>query len=120
MPYEIAACAGKPYMPSNGTEGMRFEEEFCERCARENFDEATGEGGCHIHFRALCGVKGPPEWTHDFKGRPTCTSFVERHSGEDDGQPPDVPDQLFFEFFAPHEPSAAERFPMAVEQAASP
>lgn len=70
MPYRIPACAGKPYTPSNGTEGMRFEEEFCHHCIREDADGA----GCMIFAAAFFGDQ-PPEWTHDAEGCPTCTAF---------------------------------------------
>ncbi len=69
MPYKIPACAGKPYRPSNGTEGMMFMEAFCERCTKDRFDE-TGkpEDGCDILMRTLCheikDAEYPPEWTH--------------------------------------------------------
>lgn len=74
MPYEIPACAGKPYRPSNGSEGELFIEQNCDRCMHAH--------GCDILRRSfsygITDEKYPKEWTHDFKGRPTCTAFVER------------------------------------------
>lgn len=81
MPYEIPACAGKPYRPSNGTEGMMFEDEFCERCKHDEIYNRTGDidYACMIHTLILIHQPGDPEypveWDHDFKGRPRCTAF---------------------------------------------
>lgn len=80
MPYEIPACAGKPYRPSNGSEGDMFRHAFCDRCIHErDYDPESGAGGCEILGRSLFHDIGDPEypgeWTHDDKGRPTCTAF---------------------------------------------
>lgn len=82
MPYQIPACAGKPYQPSNGTEGLMFQERFCDRCIHETLARRTGDVetyGCRIYLHVLLydkdDPKYPSEWTHDFKGRPVCTAF---------------------------------------------
>lgn len=83
--YEIPACAGKPYSPSNGSEGLDFQAAFCDRCQREadpRWDRGNGDGrfGCTILSDALLFRVGDPkyphQWTHDERGRPTCTAFV--------------------------------------------
>jgi hypothetical protein len=75
-PYELPDCAGKPYRPSNGTEGMMFMEYFCDRCIYNSEEE-----GCEIIMRTMMHdvsePEYPSEWLHDFKGRPQCTQFIE-------------------------------------------
>lgn len=83
MPYKIPALAGQPYRPSNGTEGLMFEEQFCERCKHERI-KPNGEFAkqCRIHTNAFFFDEDdkayPKEWTHDAEGCPTCTKFAER------------------------------------------
>lgn len=81
MPVHYPQCAGKPYRPSNGTEGMIFEESFCDRCVKDDDEDNL----CAIHTNALLFDIGdddyPKEWVFDKDGRPTCTAF-------DDGCPP--------------------------------
>jgi hypothetical protein len=55
----------KPYLPSNGTEGMMFMAEFCNQCYKER--------NCTILNRSLCGEQ-PKQWIYK-DGEPTCTSF---------------------------------------------
>ena len=78
-PYRIQACAGKPYRPSNGTEGEVFQERFCEQCIHDDYDNAKY---CEILSRSMAfGVDEPDypeEWTHDSEGRPMCTAFEKR------------------------------------------
>jgi hypothetical protein len=47
MPYAIKEMAGKPYVPSNGSEGRAFMARFCEHCIRDT------EQSCPILFNAL-------------------------------------------------------------------
>ncbi len=54
----------KPYLPSNGTEGMNFMAEFCNKCYKTS--------GCTILVKSLCGYQ-PKQWIYNPK--PTCTSF---------------------------------------------
>lgn len=62
------------YRPSNGTEGMCFEAEFCDRCVHDSEDK------CEIHDRALLfdtdDKEYPHEWWYDGEGNPTCTAFA--------------------------------------------
>jgi len=80
-PYKIPACAGKSYRPSNGSESYMFQEQFCERCVKDAKYRETEDGadGCKILARtwryAIDDPKYPVEWTHDERGRPTCTAF---------------------------------------------
>ena len=39
--------AGKPYRPSNGTEGSMFQDRFCSQCTKDNLGD-EGKGGCEI------------------------------------------------------------------------
>ena len=71
--------ARKPYRPHNGMEGLIFQGSFCDRCRRDDFNEATGEGGCPIlanSFAFQIHEPGyPKEWQFDASGEPTCTAF---------------------------------------------
>ena len=65
----------KPYMPSNGTDGMAFEDRWCANCAKDWKYKQTNDGadGCGILLRALCGVQ-PSDWVETEAG-PTCLGF---------------------------------------------
>lgn len=82
MPYQIEAMAGKPYRPSNGIEGMMFEEQNCNHCKLNALN-----GGCDIYLNAFLysidEPSYPAEWTHDFAGRPQCTAFIEGEPSEE-------------------------------------
>lgn len=81
------------YRPSNGTEGMIFEDRFCDRCKREARYRRTGDGadGCKIatavFIYEIDDPKYPKEWIinkGDTSGMTArCTAF--RH--EDDPGP---------------------------------
>ncbi len=75
MPVCYPQCAGKPYRPSNGTEGEMFQEQFCYSC-RLGQDE---DNPCDILTRSFAFSIGdadyPKEWVHDRNGRPTCIAF---------------------------------------------
>jgi hypothetical protein len=72
MPYEIPDCAGEPYRPSNGSEGDAFIGQFCRHCVR--YEEPCPILGATL-FNDIGEPGYPKEWTHDDKGRPTCTAF---------------------------------------------
>jgi len=82
-PYQIKSMAGKPYRPSNGTEGADFEYQWCRRCVHDADFQRTGPGGdgCPIFFLVLLHDIGEPEypchWTHNAEGEPVCTAFEE-------------------------------------------
>jgi len=81
MPVHYPDCAGEPYRPSNGTEGMIFMERFCNHCTE---DQTT----CAVLTNAVLfniGEKDyPPEWKYDGDGRPTCTAFCARRSATEE------------------------------------
>lgn len=67
--------AGKPYRPSNGTDGEIFESDHCDKCARLEADGVD----CPILGRAyaysISHPDYPAEWVRDNEGFPTCTAF---------------------------------------------
>ena len=75
--------AGKPYRPANGTEGMIFDEHWCDSCTRDAKFRAGGfevaEDGCKILANTFVfdidDPEYPTEWVHDADGHPTCTAF---------------------------------------------
>lgn len=78
---------GKPYCPSNGTEGDMFYELWCADCTKDaDFLESVDNQGCEVLSKSmLFDVKDdeyPKEWTHDENGQPCCTAFEEVVDGE--------------------------------------
>lgn len=75
------ASIGKPYQPSNGTEGCLFQGHYCYQCSEDNLDE-KGEGGCDIILATMVLDRKhedyPKEWIYDQDGQPTCTAFRRR------------------------------------------
>ena len=70
------------YRPSNGSEGMIFEERFCDHCMNNDPDN-----GCDILMRAFWyqieAPEYPTEWITDADDpagiqNPRCTAFKER------------------------------------------
>lgn len=66
MPVQYPKAAGKPYTPSNGTEGMMFHDLWCASCVKAS--------SCMIELRAMNGDQ-PKQWRFDDDGVPECTSF---------------------------------------------
>ena len=72
--------SGRPYRPSNGTEGMCFTETFCDRCEKDARYRETndGEDGCPLLAASMLYDIGeaeyPSEWIEDERG-PRCTAF---------------------------------------------
>jgi hypothetical protein len=64
----------RKYRPSNGTIGMSFMADFCDRCAIR--------GICRILPKVMTynvdDPEYPEQWTYDEEGDPTCTSFTDR------------------------------------------
>ena len=56
----------KPYFPSNGTEGMSFESENCNRCTKEN--------KCTI-LRGAYNGREPKQWVTTNDGKNICISL---------------------------------------------
>lgn len=71
----------EPYRPSNGSEGMWFEDKWCNRCAREaKFrEDQCAENACSIVQAAFMydedDPEYPKEWITDEEGNPRCTAF---------------------------------------------
>jgi hypothetical protein len=68
------------YRPSNGTEGMWFQDKFCDNCCKDM--RHASNGGCQILLRTLThdtkDEEYPLEWTYNKNGNPTCTAFKSR------------------------------------------
>ena len=76
---------GKSYRPGSGTEGIAFDEVWCEHCARDaayrnGGPDADPALGCQILAAALCfDIKDPSfpkEWVYGHDARPCCTAFT--------------------------------------------
>jgi hypothetical protein len=82
MPRQNRALTGKPYRPSNGTEGDLFMAHLCQRCVA--FADCGAE--CEIVMRAFAfdidDADYPLEWMHDGEGWPTCTAFSAEKGAE--------------------------------------
>jgi len=69
----------RKYKPSNGTDGMIFQDKFCDRC-KFRTEEILGD--CEIDLMAMSfeinDPKYPKEWIYDKNGNPTCTKFEKR------------------------------------------
>lgn len=69
-----AKLAGTAFRPSNGTEGMIFEETWCDRC--------THSMDCDLQFLSMIHEinesEYPKQWVHDAEGKPTCTEFEDK------------------------------------------
>ncbi len=82
---EQPSRAGEPYRPASGTEGMAFDEAWCDRCTRDAEYRAGGDDagpalGCQILADSFCYEKTDPKypkaWVYDRDGRPCCTAFT--------------------------------------------
>lgn len=76
----------KPYIPSNGTEGMIFRERFCDECKHDHkylYETTDPEDACQIFNATLLHNPGdaeyPKEWIrvddNDIVQGGTCTAF---------------------------------------------
>lgn len=76
----------KLYQPANGTEGMYFMAQFCDRCYHESGDGESPEGSCPIIAATMAYRPGddnyPNQWRYDENGHPTCISFIERREAQ--------------------------------------
>jgi hypothetical protein len=70
------SMAGKPYRPSDGFEGIDFNNLFCCHCKK-----ADAMGMCDIicdtMIYELTDPEYPKEWVYRADGQPTCTAFEE-------------------------------------------
>lgn len=96
---------GKPYCPSNGTEGEGFLEHYCANCFHDDYSRTGNEGerSCDIILRAMVfGIKDPEypkEWVFAENNVPTCTKFWDYTKGE----PPVIDPKQTNLFEAKHE-----------------
>ena len=65
----------QPYVPSNGSEGMAWEELWCNRCSRRAIDPCA-KTQCVHELRALSGEDNKRWYIID--GVPKCTAFSDR------------------------------------------
>lgn len=76
-----ANSAGKPYQPSNGSEGEYFMARWCNHCARDEAFQANPDeaDGCEIAGMTMClhvdNPSYPKEWRYADDGQPQCTAF---------------------------------------------
>ena len=77
--------AGKPYRPGSGTEGMAFDEAWCEHCERDReYREAGPDADPAIACQIIADTfafdiddpRYPKEWVYDRTGKPCCTAFT--------------------------------------------
>lgn len=77
----FASQAGKPYRPSNGSEGEIFYAAWCSDCAAdEGFrNDPDRCDSCPIVANALCfdiaDPEYPKEWVYGADGQPMCKAF---------------------------------------------
>ena len=69
MPVRYPDAAGKPYMPSNGTEGEMFMDQWCHGCVKVKH--------CSILTNSFAGQQSKA-WRYDDNGEPECTSFQDQ------------------------------------------
>lgn len=81
---------GKPYQPSNGSEGCWFTGKFCEQCIHEKYSHTMNDNdkSCDILPRTMCfsinDPEYPKEWIYDAENKPTCTAWVKWDWDQDD------------------------------------
>lgn len=101
----IYSLANKPFVPSNGSEGMIFTGAWCDNCLHQHPDP-DNERQCEIILRSWLGER-TPEWRHDSEGWATCSEWRKWDWGRDDdrdgwNEPPKPtpisPDQLWLPF----------------------
>jgi len=108
---QLKQCAGKPYQPSNGTEGMMFTSAFCDRCIHDKYGHTgnTNDEMCDIIASTMAlDIKDehyPKEWIYNEEGWPVCTKWQKWDWGNGDDEdgwndPPEPepynPNQLCF------------------------
>ena len=77
-PAELAerckADAGKPYRPSNGTEGEVFFSAYCSDCTKSQREEPCSIEGAAM-FNRITDPDYPKQWIYGKDGQPKCTAF---------------------------------------------
>jgi hypothetical protein len=98
--YNYPEMAGSSFMPSNGTEGMIFEDAFCSCCIHEKFTHTgiLSDKKCPVLDRVLLNAPDPQrEWVFDSEGWPVCTEWFkwDWERGDDDNwNDPVLPDPI--------------------------
>lgn len=96
--------AGKPYRPSNGTEGAIFIDNWCAQCERDHgmmaglpLEDCDDNSICGIIADTYCYAVDDPaypkEWQYGNDGQPRCTAYLEK------GQPIPIVDELTGDLF---------------------
>jgi hypothetical protein len=70
MPVRYPNAKGKLYMPSNGTEGLMFEEQWCGSCVKLKT--------CRRMVNACAGIT-QTDWRYGDDGRPECKAWTDQH-----------------------------------------
>ena len=108
--YKFPEMAGESFMPSNGTEGMIFNEAFCENCIHEKFihTQKYGDKQCGVLDRVFLNAPDPqPEWVFNEEGWPICKDWIKwdwERDDDDNWSDPVLPD--------PIDPSQLSLFPL--------
>jgi hypothetical protein len=75
LPHLKGGCMIEKYRPSNGTEGLYFMAQWCDKCTKDNY---PGEPLCPIiadtFSLKVSDPRYPDEWRYD-EGKPVCTAF---------------------------------------------
>lgn len=77
----LKARAGKPYQPSNGSEGEMFMDMWCARCTHDAAFRAdpNAADGCEIVANTMAMSARDPdyprEWQYSTDGQPICRAF---------------------------------------------
>lgn len=100
--YQFRQCAGRPFRPSNGTEGDIFMDSFCFNCIHERWthrqNEDRDEDKCEIMSRSLLydanDDRYPKEWVYNEEGWPVCAKWkkFDWGTGDDQHEPPPPPE----------------------------
>jgi len=80
--YCFPESAGQSFMPSNGTEGMRFTEAFCDNCLHQHPDPDKKPQCFEILMKSLMDEQ-PDEWIFNSEGWPVCTAWKKWDWGND-------------------------------------
>lgn len=111
--YRFPDHAGESFRPSNGTEGMIFEEHFCSQCIHQNPDP-TKNKNCEVAMLAFCfderDKEYPREWIFNADGWPVCTKWQKWDWGNDGD--PDDPDNPKAPPPPPPDPNQLDLFPL--------
>lgn len=83
-------CAGKPYRPSNGTEGDIWESNYCHKCAHEKYAHTMDDDDrkCEIYSNMLIyninETEYPKEIKYNAEGMPHCANWKKWDWRKDD------------------------------------